>query len=54
VVERLAGQPRLVWATDTLNVESDERSSYIAALKQADVGNLQPLVEYLEVLNPGR
>ena len=54
VVERLAGQPRLVWATDTLNADSDERSSYIAALRQADDGSLQPLVEYLEVLNPGR
>ena len=54
VVERLAGKPRLVWATDTLNVESDERSSYIAALRQADIGNLQPLVKYLEALNPGR
>ena len=54
VVERLASQPNLVWATDTLNVGSDERSSYIFALRQADVGSLQPLVEYLEVLNPGR
>ena len=54
VVERLAGKPRLVWATDTLNVESDERYSYIAALRQADIGNLQPLVKYLEALNPGR
>ena len=54
VVERLANAPRVVWAIDTLNVNSDERSAYIAALKQADTGNLQPLVGYLEDLNPGR
>ncbi len=53
VVERLANAPHIVWATDTLNVDSDERSAYIAALKQADTGNLQPLVNYLESLNPG-
>ncbi len=54
VVERLANAARTVWAIDTLNVNSDERSAYIAALKQADNGNLQPLVDYLEDLNPGR
>lgn len=54
VVERLANAPRIVWATDTLNVDSEERSAYIAALKQADSGNLQPLVNYLETLNSGR
>ena len=54
VVERLANAPRIVWATDTLNVDSEERSAYIAALKQADSGNLQPLVDYLETLNSGR
>jgi Fic-DOC domain mobile mystery protein B len=54
VVERLANAPRIVWATDTLNVDSEERSAYIAALKQADSGNPQPLVDYLETLNSGR
>lgn len=54
VVERLAAEPRLVWATDTLNVESDERSAYIEALREADAGNVRALVDYLEALNPGR
>ena len=54
VVERLGDAPHIVWATDTLNVDSDERKAYIAALKQADNAILQPLVDYLETLNPGR
>lgn len=54
VVERLAREPRLTWATDTLSAESEERTTYIAALKQADAGNLQRLADYLERLNPGR
>lgn len=52
VVERLSQTPRLVWARDTLNTDSAERSAYIAALKQADTGNLKPLVDYLRVMNP--
>ena len=54
VVERLAREPRLVWATDTLNADSSERSTYIAALRQADAGDLQPLEEYLSEQNPDR
>ena len=54
VVGRLHKGPGIIWASDLLNLESDERSAYIAALKQADLGKMQPLVEYLEVLNPGR
>ncbi len=54
VIERLTNDPHIVWATDTLNSDSDERSAYIAALKHADTGDLQPLVEYLESLNPER
>lgn len=52
VVERLAGNPRIVWATDTLTKNSKERSAYIAALKQADELNSQPLIDYLVKLNP--
>ncbi|MCH7981600.1 MAG: mobile mystery protein B [Proteobacteria bacterium] len=52
VVERLSQTPRLVWARDTLNTDSAERSAYIAALKQADAGNLTPLVDYLRIMNP--
>ena len=54
VVEHLAREPRVVWATDTLVKDSDERSRYIAALKQADELNYQPLIKYLAELNPDR
>jgi len=52
VVEHLARKPRIVWATDTLVKDSDERSAYIAALKHADELNFQPLIDYLAKLNP--
>jgi Fic-DOC domain mobile mystery protein B len=54
VVERLAKEPQIVWATDTLTKDSDERSAYIAALKQADQKNYDPSVEYLAELNGDR
>ena len=54
VVENLAREPSIVWATDTLVKDSDERANYIAALKQADQFNYQPLIGYLTELNPGR
>jgi Fic-DOC domain mobile mystery protein B len=52
VVERLARASRLVWAANTLDTDSAERAKYIAALKEADAGNLQPLIEYIQALNP--
>jgi Fic-DOC domain mobile mystery protein B len=54
VVERLIKEPRIVWATDTLVTDSDERSAYIAALKQADQFDHEPLVGYLTELNGDR
>ncbi len=38
----------------TTGSQLDEAESYIAALRHADDGSLQLLVEYLEALNPGR
>jgi hypothetical protein len=52
VVKRLAKMPSITWATDTLTVESDERSIYISALKAADEFNYDPLTNYLATLNP--
>lgn len=49
---RLAKVSPITWATDTLNIDSDERKRYISALKQADQFNHQPLIEYLNALNP--
>jgi Fic-DOC domain mobile mystery protein B len=54
VVECLARKPSIVWATDTLVKNSDQRSTYIAALRHADQVNYQPLIDYLTELNPGR
>jgi len=52
VMKRLANKPLITWATDTLNVDSEERSQYINALKMADDFDFTPLVEYLSKLNP--
>lgn len=54
VIQRLADQAPLTWATDTLVVDSSERKAYIAALQAADAGNFQPLLDYLTALNAGR
>lgn len=54
IVGKLAAEPPIVWATDTLNKDSKERSTYITALKQADASNYQPLIDYLGSLNPNR
>jgi Fic-DOC domain mobile mystery protein B len=54
VVKHLVKEPPIIWATDTLTKDSEERSSYIAALKEADQGNFGPLTEYLTELNGDR
>jgi len=54
VVEHLAKEPPIVWAIDTLVKNSDERSAYIAALKQADQFKYDPLIEYLIERNGDR
>lgn len=56
VLQRVAGQPPLTWATEaaTLDADSDERDSYIIALRAADTGNFQPLTDHLVALNPDR
>ena len=54
VVEHLAKEPPLVWATDTLVKDSDERSQYIAALRHADQLDYDFLINYLFGINGGR
>lgn len=54
VVEHLAKKPPLVWATDTLVKDSDERSQYIAALGQADQLDYDFLIDYLARKNGDR
>lgn len=54
VAEYVAKEPSIVWATDTLVKNSDERSAYIAALQQADQSNFDPLTNYLIELNGDR
>jgi Fic-DOC domain mobile mystery protein B len=54
VVEKLARQPRLTWATETFTKQSAERTVYIDALVAADAGNLLPIIDYVSQQNPGR
>lgn len=52
VVQRLAKQPRIVWANQTIDTDGSERTSYIDALKAADCGDFDPLETYLRDHNP--
>jgi Fic-DOC domain mobile mystery protein B len=54
VAERLTKSPRIIWASEDLSTPGDQRRGYIAALRHADEGDLEPLVRYLTRLNPGR
>ena len=54
VVDRLIKEAPVVWATNTLVNDNDERSAYIAALKQADQFDYEPLIDYLIELNGNR
>jgi Fic-DOC domain mobile mystery protein B len=47
VVERLANEPPITWATDTLDANSNERKAYISALKMADEFDYRALIQYL-------
>ncbi len=53
VVARLTDHPPIVWATDILAVDSEQRRVYIEALRRADAHDFQPLINYLTALNPG-
>jgi len=54
LVEHVIKEPPIIWATDTLTKDSNERSTYIAALKNADESNYEPLIDYLIELNGDR
>ena len=54
LIEHLAKESPIVWATDTLVKNSEERTAYIAALQQADTANYQPLIDYLIERNGDR
>ena len=48
---RLLKRTPLNWGEGDLLRASDERARYVEALREADRGNIQPLVEYLIALN---
>jgi len=54
VAIRLRKEAPIVWATGDLVLASQERTRYIAALRAADQGDNQPLIEYLTDHNPDR
>jgi Fic-DOC domain mobile mystery protein B len=43
----LLGKPPLTWSADNLDNQTEERNQYISALRQADMGDYEPLVIYL-------
>lgn len=53
MVARLTDHPPIVWATDILAVDSEQRHVYIEALRRADAHDFQPLADYLVALNRG-
>jgi Fic-DOC domain mobile mystery protein B len=46
LIQRL-GQPRFTWGSKSLSEETETRSRYIAALRAADGGNIQPLLAFV-------
>ena len=49
---RVCEAPPLTWSTGDLARSGDERDAYIAALKQADENNIEPLVDFIQSRNP--
>ncbi len=43
---RQAGQSRFTWGRTNLDVEGQARSAYIGALREADLGNVAPLLTF--------
>jgi fido (protein-threonine AMPylation protein) len=54
VAIRVLKQPPIVWASGDLATASQERSTYIEALRAADGLDHRPLVQYLSEHNPDR
>lgn len=53
VFTRLMDKTPPIWSRGALHDAGDERVRYIDALKEADSGNIQLLVDYLSTLNAG-
>jgi fido (protein-threonine AMPylation protein) len=46
VIEKIFKKPVYTWGTTNLIKQSDQRTAYIRAIKEADNGNIQPLINF--------
>lgn len=46
IIEKLFGQKPFSWGAANLSKANDTRSAYLKAVKQADQGNYQPLLDF--------
>ena len=46
VIEKIFKLPHYTWGASDLINQSDQRSAYLKAIKQADNGNIQPLIAF--------
>lgn len=48
ILEKVLGLPAVDWGPNTLGQEGGHREAYIQALREADKGNYQPLIEFIK------
>jgi hypothetical protein len=46
LIERVFKQPLFSWGSSKIKESSEQRTSYLLALKEADQGDIQPLMEF--------
>ena len=46
IIEKIFGEEPFSWGGDSLSKECDTRSTYLLAVKAADNGNYEPLIEF--------
>lgn len=46
IIERLFGQPVFTWCAANLIQQYDTRSAYLAAVRSADAGDINPLITF--------
>lgn len=46
IIEKIFGKPVFTWGAANLVKQGDARSIYLSAIKAADFGNMQPLIDF--------
>jgi Fic-DOC domain mobile mystery protein B len=46
IISQLFGKPIFTWNSTNLNKKGEARSNYLTAIRQADLGDIKPLIEF--------